>query len=247
MIKPRMAVAYHFFNDPDTSPAILEGVRVDLRWSRSRWPRDYMVWNITRDEITTRMIRYNPDAWPPPGAKAPPPVDRSITKYTSDWIVEKNLDVSEIVQDDLRPHEQAVRNQRETEPVVHRIGSTAGKGGASQTELSYPHTTRRRNHERRGHEEQADQHDHASIGQGRDRRRRLMLVEDLRFQDVPQVGVRLVAWVRSCGRRDRNSHCSRSSLSAMSISVQSQPGSRARLLFGSRPFTTTDQRVGCSL
>jgi hypothetical protein len=57
-----------------------------------------MVWNITKDEIRTRMISYNEDAWPPPGAKAPPPVDRSITKYTSDWIVEMNLDVSEQVQ-----------------------------------------------------------------------------------------------------------------------------------------------------
>ncbi len=27
MVKPRMAVAYHFFNDPDTAPPILEGIR----------------------------------------------------------------------------------------------------------------------------------------------------------------------------------------------------------------------------
>jgi hypothetical protein len=44
------------------------------------------------------MISYNEDAWPPPAPQAPPPVDRSITKYTSDWIVEMNLDVSEQVQ-----------------------------------------------------------------------------------------------------------------------------------------------------
>jgi hypothetical protein len=44
------------------------------------------------------MIAYNEDAWPPPGAKAPPPVDRSITQYVSKWIVEQNLDVNDIVQ-----------------------------------------------------------------------------------------------------------------------------------------------------
>ncbi len=53
-----------------------------------------MVWNITKDEIRTRMVIYNPDAWPPPSAKPPPPVDRSITQYVSDWITKKNLDVS---------------------------------------------------------------------------------------------------------------------------------------------------------
>jgi hypothetical protein len=56
-----------------------------------------MVWNITKDEIRTRMIVYNEDAWPPPGANPPPPVDRSITQYVSKWITDENLDVNEIV------------------------------------------------------------------------------------------------------------------------------------------------------
>ncbi len=97
LVKPRMAVAYHFFNDPDTSPAILEGIRSTYDGPLTL-AEDYMVWNITKDEIRNRMISYNEDAWPPPAPQAPPPVDRSITKYTSDWIVEQNLDVSEIIQ-----------------------------------------------------------------------------------------------------------------------------------------------------
>ena len=32
-----------------------------------------MVWNITKDEITNRMIAYNEDAWPPPGSQAAAP------------------------------------------------------------------------------------------------------------------------------------------------------------------------------
>ena len=97
MVKPRMAVAYHFFNDPDTAPAILAGVRSTYDGPLTL-AEDYMVWNITKDKITNRMIVYNADAWPPPGAKPPPPVDRSITKYSSDWITKQNLDVSKEIQ-----------------------------------------------------------------------------------------------------------------------------------------------------
>jgi hypothetical protein len=49
-----------------------------------------MVWNVTEDEIKTRMIVCNEDAWPPQ-------VDRSATQYVSKWVVEKNLDVRRIV------------------------------------------------------------------------------------------------------------------------------------------------------
>ena len=91
MVKPRMAVAYHFFNDPDTAPAILEGIRSTYDGPLTL-AEDYMVWNITKDEIRTRMIVYNEDAWPPPGANPPPPIDRSITQYVSKWITEKNLE-----------------------------------------------------------------------------------------------------------------------------------------------------------
>ena len=94
---PRMAVAYHFFNDPDTAPAILQGVRSTYDGPLTL-ADDYMVWNITKDDIRVRTISYNPDVWPPPAPQAPPPVDRSITQYTSDWIVEKNLDVTDIIQ-----------------------------------------------------------------------------------------------------------------------------------------------------
>jgi ribonuclease Z len=92
-----MAVAYHFFNDPDTAPKILEGIRSTYDGPLTL-AEDYMVWNITKDEITNRMIAYNENAWPPPGAKPPPPVDRSITKYVSKWITDQNLDVGDLVQ-----------------------------------------------------------------------------------------------------------------------------------------------------
>jgi ribonuclease Z len=97
LTKPRMAVAYHFFNDPDTGPPVLEGIRSTYDGPLSM-AEDYMVWNVTKDEIRQRMTAVNEDAWPPKAPQAPPPVDRSITQYTSDWIVKENLDVSEIIQ-----------------------------------------------------------------------------------------------------------------------------------------------------
>ncbi len=87
-----------------------------------------MVWNVTKDEITNRTIAYNPDIWPPPAPQAPPPVDRSITKYVSDWITDKNLDVKDIIQGIYDRDEQAVRNQRETEVAA---GGASGLDRAS--------------------------------------------------------------------------------------------------------------------
>jgi ribonuclease Z len=97
MVKPRMAVAYHFFNDPDTSPNILEGIRSTYDGPLTL-AEDYLVWNITKEKITTRTVAYNENAWPPPAPQAPPPVDRENTKYVSDWIAKNNLDVSDIIE-----------------------------------------------------------------------------------------------------------------------------------------------------
>ena len=96
IVKPRMAVAYHFFNDPDTSPNILEGIRSTYDGPLTL-AEDYLVWNVTKDKVTTRTIAFNENAWPPPAPQAPPPVDRANTKYVSDWITKNNLDVSDII------------------------------------------------------------------------------------------------------------------------------------------------------
>ena len=97
IVKPRMAVAYHFFNDPDTAPKILEGVRSTYDGPLTL-AEDYMVWNVTKDDIRVRKVAFNEDMWPPPAPNPPPPVDRSITKYVSDWITAENLDVDEIIE-----------------------------------------------------------------------------------------------------------------------------------------------------
>ena len=62
-----MAVAYHFFNDFDTSHEIHERVRTTYDGPLSL-AEDYMVWNITKDEIRVRLAVFDEDVWPPPAA-----------------------------------------------------------------------------------------------------------------------------------------------------------------------------------
>jgi ribonuclease Z len=65
LIEPRMAVAYHFFNDFDTSP-IIEGLVRKTYDGPLSLAVDYMVWNVTKDDIRVRMAVINEDAWPLP-------------------------------------------------------------------------------------------------------------------------------------------------------------------------------------
>jgi ribonuclease Z len=96
-VKPRLAIAYHFFNDFDTAPKILEGIKSTYRGPLTL-ADDMMVWNVTKDKITVRDVVFNEDVWSPPGARKPPPVDRSIMQTTSDWINQQNLEMGDIIQ-----------------------------------------------------------------------------------------------------------------------------------------------------
>jgi ribonuclease Z len=63
--EPRQAVCYHFQNDHDTAPAVLEAIRetydgpIDLA-------EDFMTWNVTKESVRTRMGVPNHDAYPAP-------------------------------------------------------------------------------------------------------------------------------------------------------------------------------------
>jgi ribonuclease Z len=63
--QPRMAVASHMQNDFDTAPILEQEIRRHYQGPLSL-ARDFMVWNITKDKLTTRMAVANPDSYPPP-------------------------------------------------------------------------------------------------------------------------------------------------------------------------------------
>ena len=63
MTKPKRAVCYHFQNDFDLASAVEREIRktydgpLDLA-------QDFMVWNVTKDSIRTRMAKPNEEAFP---------------------------------------------------------------------------------------------------------------------------------------------------------------------------------------
>ncbi|CTQ54677.1 Ribonuclease Z [Roseibium album] len=82
-IKPRMAVAYHFFKDFDTTAAINDRIRSTYDGPLSL-AEDFMVWNITKDDMRVRMAIVDEHTWAPPlaGKAEPPGGDPDRQKYS---------------------------------------------------------------------------------------------------------------------------------------------------------------------
>ena len=79
MVKPRMAVGYHFFNDFDIEPEVRRRVRKTYDGPLSL-ALDYMVWNVTKDNIRVRMSAIDEEVWPSPALekKRAPDLSKAI-------------------------------------------------------------------------------------------------------------------------------------------------------------------------
>jgi ribonuclease Z len=97
IIKPRMAVAYHFFKDFDTTSSINDRVRTTYDGPLSL-SIDYMVWNITKGDIRVRMAIVDEDVWPPPATDKPQLPDASKRIPYSDLISNGKLDMKKVLQ-----------------------------------------------------------------------------------------------------------------------------------------------------
>ena len=97
MIKPRMAVAYHFFKDFDTTAAISDRIRTTYDGPLSL-SIDYMVWNITKDDIRVRMAVVDEDVWPPPATDKPQLPDPNDRIPYSDEISSGRLNMKKVLQ-----------------------------------------------------------------------------------------------------------------------------------------------------
>jgi len=84
-IQPRMAVAYHFFKDFDTTAEVNDRIRTTYDGPLSL-AEDFMVWNITKSNIRTRMAVVEEHTWAPPLAGAPqlPGGDSDREKFSKD-------------------------------------------------------------------------------------------------------------------------------------------------------------------
>jgi ribonuclease Z len=97
IIKPRMAVAFHFFNDWDTAPDIERRIRSTYDGPLSL-STDYMVWNITKDDIRVRMAVVDEDVWPPQPSEKPQVPDPALQVPFSDFIVDGKYDMKDVIQ-----------------------------------------------------------------------------------------------------------------------------------------------------
>jgi len=110
-VKPRLAVAYHFFKDFDTTPAVWDRIRKTYDGPLSL-AEDYMVWNVTKDNIRVRMAEVDHHTWAPPlGAPAQPPSLEDRTAFAKEYgLDQKKVGFSDFtksgswdVDDALRP------------------------------------------------------------------------------------------------------------------------------------------------
>ncbi len=93
-IKPRHAVAYHFFNEEGTRYQIYEDIRQTYDGPLSM-ATDNMVWNIRRDEIIERMAVITEDAWSVPSLEPPPQRTTPPVNMYSKEIINGRWDVSD--------------------------------------------------------------------------------------------------------------------------------------------------------
>jgi len=93
-VKPRHAVTYHFFNDEDTRYQVYEGIR-EAYDGPLFMADDNMVWNITRDAITERMVVSPDGAWDVPGPGKSPQPDRSRKSEYTKFILDGRYDTND--------------------------------------------------------------------------------------------------------------------------------------------------------
>ena len=88
-VKPRMAVAYHFFKDFDTTAQVYERIRKTYDGPLSL-AEDFMVWNITKDDIRVRMAVVEEHTWAPPLVSKP---ELPREDDTENYSKEMNVDI----------------------------------------------------------------------------------------------------------------------------------------------------------
>jgi ribonuclease Z len=96
LVKPRLAVGYHFFNDFDTEPEVRDRVRKTYDGPLAL-ALDYMVFNVTKDDIRVRMSAIDEEVWPSPPLKKKNPPDTSKAIPFSDFTRSGAMGLPEVV------------------------------------------------------------------------------------------------------------------------------------------------------
>jgi ribonuclease Z len=93
MVKPRMAVAYHYWNHRDVVFDIYEGIRSTYDGPLTL-ADDLTVINLTKDHIEVREVIINHDSWPQGTSREwdTAPRGEPATNLMSKWLEEGKLE-----------------------------------------------------------------------------------------------------------------------------------------------------------
>jgi ribonuclease Z len=83
--------------DRDTAPDIERRIRTTYDGALSL-STDYMVWNITRDDIRVRMAVVDEDVWPPTPSEKPQVPDPKLKVPFSEFIINGKYDMKDVIQ-----------------------------------------------------------------------------------------------------------------------------------------------------
>ena len=121
-IKPRHAVAYHFFKEHDTIVRMLDSIRQTYDGPLSL-AEDYMVWNVTRNKIRERMAIVDKDVWVPPRTEPPCPPRPTDRDEFAATIGIKTSDL--LFMEETRKHRLDVDDA--VKPIYERLGRKLGR------------------------------------------------------------------------------------------------------------------------
>ena len=90
-VNPRLAVIYHFFNDFDTAPEMVAEVRKHYT-GRLVLATDFLVVNVTKDQIVTRQAVVSDHVWPNKSEhEGFATAERKPRMVMSKWLSEKQI------------------------------------------------------------------------------------------------------------------------------------------------------------
>jgi len=97
IVQPRLAIGYHFQNDFDTAPIATAAIRQTYD-GQLALAEDYMVFNVTKDDIKVRMSAIDEEIFPPAPLKAKNSPDLDNLIPMSDFIRKGNVPFPEVLQ-----------------------------------------------------------------------------------------------------------------------------------------------------
>ena len=122
-----MAVAYHFFKDFDTAPQVYDRIRKTYDGPLTL-AEDFMVWNVSKDDIRVRMAVTEEHTWSPPlsrPAVPPKPEDRK-TFSENRGVPLEDLEFSDFTKSGAWDVDDVLR------PIYQEAGNVVGR------EFPYP-------------------------------------------------------------------------------------------------------------